>query len=157
MPSINAAPHTALEIAFYIVERGIYLKSYVKFIPMMQYLYLIQCETIKQTDGLFLFDDDFEAVRYGVKIPSVYEKFALWVSNPITRLEYSPSEQFSNWERAMIEDVVDYWQEQPQWELTAKIMHSKPFEEAYSWAEGTVISPGTLRQAVLAGDIVTMP
>lgn len=69
--------YTADDIARYIVNFCIEHDCPISNLQLQKILYFCQIEYYRRT-GNYLFDDDFEAWRYGPVIPTVYRLFSLF-------------------------------------------------------------------------------
>lgn len=68
---------TANELSDYIVDMCLSEGHPISNLQLQKILYFCQLEYLRETDS-FLFDDDFQAWKYGPVIPSVYRKYSIW-------------------------------------------------------------------------------
>ena len=123
-------------------------------LQLQKMLFLIQCDYCSATNGDFLFDDDFEAWKYGPVVPSVYREFSIWGGLPITRTRV-PHERlvqlFFGEQRTIVENTIEKWIDEEPWALVAQ-SHAKgsPWDRTYQGGVGLrqVISKQLIRDFV---------
>lgn len=121
------ARYSATDVARYMVNLCIEEKSPVSNLQVQKILYFCQQEYYVKT-GTPLFDDDFEAWRYGPVVPSVYRTYSVYGGSPIWKAaEYKEFDFFRNdsvpvaplsgKERKSVVETVEKWACLPSWEI----------------------------------------
>lgn len=97
----------ALAIAYAIISYCDKTDVEVENLRLQKLLYLAWIEYYKET-GKFLFPERFEAWLFGPVIPSVYDRFACYASNPITLYNRPCVDPNPEVWRAIMSTVQDY-------------------------------------------------
>lgn len=122
------AAYTAMDIARYMVNLCIDSDCPVSNLQVQKILYFCQTGYRKKT-GFYLFDDDFEAWRYGPVVPSVYKMLSLFGGMKITR-RVKIFEEIDYHTAKIIDPIILSNAQKEPWDLV-KITH----ERGSAWDE----------------------
>ncbi len=117
--------HSALETANFVVDYCVNVRggnTRITNLQLQKILFFIQCAYCKQHDGGFLFDDDFEAWKYGPVVPAVYYEYSIWGGLPIDGVgscEGDHDAEFSESDKRTILLTVEKWIDKDPWTLVA--------------------------------------
>lgn len=126
----------ASDVAKHIVNFCINEGTPISNLQLQKMLYFCQVKCY-QDFSRPLFEDDFEAWRYGPVIPSVYRLFSIYGGNEITR-RVEGGKPLSPSEENLVERVVTRLLPLRPWELV-KMTHSQgsPWDQTYKGGSGS--------------------
>ncbi len=120
--------YCAADVAACIVDTAITNGTPVSNLQLQKILFFAQCEYMSSHGYQTLFDDDFEAWRYGPVVPSVYRTYSVYGGSPIWKAaEYKEFDFFRNdsvpvaplsgKERESVVETVERWACLPSWDI----------------------------------------
>lgn len=129
------AQYTAHQIAHYIINKCIDLENPISNLQLQKILYFCQEKYVKET-GTPLFDDLFEAWKYGPVVPEVYRSYSLWGGNCIDRKNDDPV-LISKEVQAIINPVIIEKMVKPAWQLVSEThVPDSPWYKIYDDGSG---------------------
>ena len=119
-------------------------------LQLQKILYFCQVQSFKET-GKALFDDDFEAWRYGPVIPSIYRLFSLFGGLKIT-LKPKIEHELNSRQEELIERVASRLRGLYPWELVEKThSNGSPWDKTYDGGKGAgrIITKDLIKSSAL--------
>lgn len=146
---------TANDAARFMVNLCIEEKHPISNLQLQKILYFCQLESYR-INGAPLFQDDFEAWRYGPVIPSVYRLFSIFGGLDIRR-KVRETRRLSSDERRLVGDVARQLRDLSPWELVAET-HSagSPWDIVYKNGNGagSVIPKSLIMKSATCASLV---
>ena len=87
-----------------------------------------------------LFEDDFEAWKYGPSIPRVYNNFRVYGASPVKPDRKIPFVQLSAEAQETLKATVQVVGRKDPWELVEKVQSEAPWKNNYRHSEDRIIS-----------------
>lgn len=106
--------YTALDISQYVLKKCQDDNHPISNLQLQKILFFIQKDFIIN-HGEPLFDDDFEAWRFGPVIPSVYNRYCIFGAATIICTEVATT--LSNQVKSIIDPIIKYRSSQDPWEM----------------------------------------
>lgn len=132
---MNGRPCTASDAARYMVNFCIDEDEPISNLQLQKILYFCQVESYRKNDEP-LFEDDFEAWRYGPVIPSVYRLFSIFGGLKISR-KVLDGNHIPQTAKMLIEEVSRNLRTLYPWELVDKTHSSgSPWAKTYENGRG---------------------
>lgn len=109
----------AIEVARYIINRGINNNEPISNLQLQKILYFVQSRFIKKFKKP-LFEDDFEAWYYGPVIPKVYHRYSYNSSYAILQKQEEGEMYLSEEHLEFINNIIDELIKVDAWSLVDK-------------------------------------
>lgn len=145
-------PCSADTLSRYIVNICIDEGMPISNLQLQKILYFCQIEYLRKTSA-FLFEDDFQAWRYGPVIPSVYSKYSIWGGTRIV-LRNSLNSMVSPVVARVVDPVIKEKRMLKPWELVDQTHKpGSPWYITYNngLGDGNVINKTLLMEATSNG------
>ena len=105
-------------------------KGKITNLKLQKVLYYMQMAYL-QKEGEPLIDEDFEAWRHGPVIPILYDKFKIYVSDPINATSTKNVNELTESEREVVEDITMRTLTKDAWDLVNDTHQTQPWSENY--------------------------
>ena len=130
----------ALEVAKYIVNRGIDRNKPISNLQLQKILYFSNIDVIRECDKKLITDGQFEAWDYGPVLREVYNKFSHYGATKLTIRE-EVEEKLDADVKKIVDKSVDIYIDKSPWELVRK-SHQKnsAWYKSYKSGDKNIIS-----------------
>ena len=155
---------SALEVARHIVNYSYSSKQYISNLKLQKILYFVQAKFLI-SQGRVCFADNIEAWDFGPVVPAVFREFKVFGScliMPVTHYFVEDKNEFfnirkvefkdnliSDEDKAVIDEVVDYFADFSSVALTELTFKQFPWKNAYSECCRNVITAESIRDYFL--------
>lgn len=141
---MNKQSCSASDIADIVINLYQEKNKEITNLKLQKVLYYIQLAYLKQ-EGKPLIDEDFEAWRHGPVIPSLYDKFKIYVSDSIKATSKLNITKLTKSEREVVEDIVERTLTKDEWELVNDTQQTQPWAENYICGYSIVIPKSEMK------------
>lgn len=115
---MSNARYTAENVAQYVIQHGQQQGTPPSHLALQKTLYFLQRDWLQRT-GAPLFDEDFEAWRFGPVVRSIYKEYNLFCASPIHKT-FKNTPYFAPEDRAQMDRVIHSCQVRSPWDLVSE-------------------------------------
>ena len=140
------ARYTALDVAVHMINDSVEAGKPISNLQLQKILYFCQVGYLRN-QGDFLFDDDFEAWRYGPVVPSIYRLFSIWGGSCISRTIKRDTKPLDSDSCRVIDPLISEYRDYQPWDLVSKA-HKPGSPWKITWDElgdGAIITKELIR------------
>lgn len=115
-----------IKLANNIINYSIHIGSPITNLKLQGIMYLINLEYIKTYEKKLL-DEDFEAWQYSPVLRTVYQEFAIYGNNPISKIQLNYDIETEV--ETLMKNIVDKYSKINSWEITENLNSDKIYQD----------------------------